>query len=72
MISTERKAQLTDFGFYVEDMGKEYGPDFAGQYRWMHHHTIDFQDGEPSCSEDDAWKDADRFERNITSSWGTK
>jgi len=72
MISNERKQELKDRGFYVEDMGQEYGDDFAGQFRWMHHDTQDFQDGESSDSEDAAWAEADRFESNITSSYATK
>jgi hypothetical protein len=72
MITAERKAQLIDRGFYVEDMGKEYGYDWAGLFRWMHHDTQDFQDGEPSDSEDAAWAEASRFDANVSSSYATK
>jgi hypothetical protein len=72
MITAERKAQLIDRGFYVEDMGKEYGEDFAGQFRWMHHDTQDFQDGDTSDSEDAAWAEASRFDANVSSSYATK
>lgn len=72
MITAERKAQLMSRGFYVEDMGKEYGDYFAGEFRWMHHDTQDFQDGDTSDSEDAAWAEASRFESNVTSSYATK
>lgn len=65
MISPETKANLIAQGFYVEDMGKEHGPDFAGEYRWMNSATGDFQDFDTSDSEDDAWGDCARFYRNI-------
>jgi hypothetical protein len=57
MITPERKAQLTAEGFYVEDMGQEHGAEFAGQYRWMNSISGDFQDFEPSYSEDAAWRE---------------
>jgi hypothetical protein len=46
---------LKSRGFYVEDMGKESGPEFKGQYRWMNSKTDEFQDSEESYSKDDAW-----------------
>lgn len=72
MITAERKAQLIGRGFYVEDMGQEHGEDFAGQFRWMHHDTQDFQDGDTSDSEDAAWLEASRFDANVSSSYATK
>lgn len=61
LITAQRKAQLTALGFYVENMGQEHGSEFEGQFRWMHTNGIDFQDWEPSLSEDDAWRAADWY-----------
>lgn len=61
MVTAERKAQLTAAGFYVEDMGQEHGPEFAGQFRWMCRNSDDFQDDETSDSEDAAWSSASMF-----------
>lgn len=58
MITFEQKAKATDLGYYVEDMGKEYGNEFAGQFRWMNKFDHDdFQDYDVSYSENDAWKE---------------
>lgn len=65
MITEERKAELESAGYYVEDMGDVYGPDFVGQYRWMHTQSPDFQDWGTSDSPDDAWEDADRHHRGL-------
>lgn len=42
-------------GFYVEDMGAEYGDEFKGQFRWMNDKSGDFQDHDVSFSESEAW-----------------
>lgn len=63
MITAERKAELTAKGFYVEDMGAEYGEDFAGEFRWMNDATGEFQDDDTSDSADEAWAKADKYEK---------
>jgi len=55
MISPETKAHLIAQGFYVEDMGEEYGSEWAGEFRWMNSVTSDFQDHSTSESEEAAW-----------------
>lgn len=60
-ISTERKAELQDAGFYVEDMGQEHGKEFEGQFRWMNSVTQDFQDYDTCDSEDAAWYEASMY-----------
>jgi len=55
MTFQETKAKLISQGFYVEDMGQEYGAEFAGEYRWMNSVTNDFQDHDTSESEEAAW-----------------
>lgn len=70
MITDERKAELTDEGYAVEDMGVVHGVEFAGQFRWLNSITRDFQesgnsenrdfqDYDSSDSEADAWGEAD-------------
>lgn len=44
---------LARHGVYIEDMGKEYGNGWHGQYRWMGPNGL-FQDDEPSFSHTDA------------------
>ena len=61
MITLERKCQLLNQGFYVEDMGSEYGPEFEGCFRWMNKITDEFQDGDFSYDEESAWIEADNF-----------
>lgn len=61
MITLERKCQLLNQGFYVEDMGSEYGPEFEGCFRWMNKITDEFQDGDSSYDEESAWIEADLF-----------
>ena len=51
---TENVINLKAQGFFVEDIGREYGPQFEGQYRWMGPNGL-FQDGDVSYSEVDAW-----------------
>lgn len=53
---TQQVIELKEQGFFVEDVGSEYGPQFDGRYRWMNSKTGDFQDGDMSYSEVDAWK----------------
>lgn len=65
MISAERKNQLANAGYYVEDMGAMYGTDWAGQYRWMNTGSHDFQDHDTSNSEDEAWALADKHHRRL-------
>jgi len=43
IVSKAAIAQLKEQGFYIEDMAKEWGPDYEGQYRWMNHETEEFQ-----------------------------
>lgn len=59
MATAERIEELKSAGYVVEDMGAEYGAEFAGQYRWMNTVTGDFQDWGTSESEAEAWDDAD-------------
>jgi hypothetical protein len=61
MISQETKANLIAQGFYVEDMGQEYGAEFAGEFRWMNSISGDFQDFNTSDSEDAAWVECANF-----------
>lgn len=42
-------------GYFVEDMCSTYGPQFEGQYRWMSSKTLDFQGGDTSLTEVEAW-----------------
>ena len=44
-------------GFFVENMGNEYGQQFDGQYRWMNSKTLAFQDSCTSETEVEAWVD---------------
>lgn len=63
MIAPSRKAELVAAGYKVEDMGAEWGTDFAGQYRWINNspaHVDGF--GVIQYSEEDAWADADQFQ----------
>lgn len=65
MIADERKAQLEALGYFVEDMGSEYGCYFDDQYRWMNNVTLDFQDYGTSSSVEDAWIEADLYEKSL-------
>ena len=49
--------RLVAKGFYVEDMGTIYGPEFNGQYRWLNHNNENFQDCDTSNSVHEAWLD---------------
>lgn len=63
MITQERKDQLRSAGYKIEDMGANWGTDFAGQFRWLNDnppHVDGF--GVIQYSEEDAWADADQFE----------
>jgi hypothetical protein len=42
-------------GYTVEDMGSEHGPQFDGCFRWLHKESMQFQDGDFSMSEMEAW-----------------
>lgn len=57
---TSKVIALKAMGYYVENMCNVYGPQFDGQYRWMMRDGEDFQDGDVSYSEADAWKDCIR------------
>jgi len=62
MITAERIEELKALGYCIEDMGKEYGSGFTGQYRWIKRESrafCDFQDWGTSDCEADAWADAD-------------
>lgn len=50
-------AQLSRDGYSVEDMELEWGPDYRGQYRWIHT-SGEFQDWGTSDSAIAAWADA--------------
>jgi hypothetical protein len=68
MITAERKAELTAKGYWIEDMDKEWGPGWwSGSFRWFKGkgEDADFQDGDVSDSEEDAWKSACYHERNF-------
>ncbi|WKZ86302.1 hypothetical protein N5B55_04950 [Ralstonia pickettii] len=62
MITEQRKSELQQKGFSVEDMEKVWGPGWwSGQFRWVRKECDDFQDGDTSDSEDAAWVEADRY-----------
>lgn len=65
MITAERKAELQALGYYVEDMGKEHGTEWEGQFRFMNSKSDDFQDWDTSESEDLAWKVCARHVFNL-------
>lgn len=65
MITEERKADLESAGYYVVDMGTEYGEGFQGQFRWEVKDSDLFQDWGTSDSPEDAWEDADRHHRGL-------
>ena len=65
MISTTRIAELESLGYYVEDMGVEYGEEFDGQFRWVNDEIDEFQDADMSCSVEDAWILADDFQNYL-------
>lgn len=46
---------LKSKGFFIEDVGSQYGQQFDGLYRWMNTETGEFQDGEMSVTELEAW-----------------
>ena len=56
LITEVQKAELVEFGYTVEDIGAVWGPEHNGTYRWWL--GDDFQDYEPSYSEDAAWYNA--------------
>ena len=60
-ISQQRIQELKSLGFYVENMGAEYGEDFEGQYRWMNDKTGEFQECAPDFSIEAAWIDCDKY-----------
>ena len=61
-ITTERQVELESLGYYIEDMGEEYGEEFEGEYRWVNDEIGEFQDTDMSCSIEDAWVQANYFE----------
>lgn len=66
MITAERKAELTAKGYYIEDMHAVWGEGWwSGSFRWMMKDSDEFQDGDVSDSEEDAWKSACYHERNF-------
>ena len=50
-------ASLTKAGYEVEDMEAVYGPEWRGQWRWLHSDGS-FQDWGTSDSSEEAWQDA--------------
>lgn len=58
-VSEARRTELRRKGYKVEDMGAEYGPSFAGKWRFINIVTGDLQEVCSSASEDDAWLEAD-------------
>lgn len=68
MITQERKAELTAAGYVIEDMGAEWGANFAGQYRWLNNEHPMAGDGfgVEQYSEADAWIDASQFHEKYT------
>ena len=52
-----QKQQLIEAGYTVQDLGKDYGQEFNGTYRWWLNDE-EWQDAEESFSEDDAWLSA--------------
>ena len=64
-LTTERKAELTAKGFYIEDMGKEWGSEWEGAFRWMKKDSHEFQDGCESWSEESAWRSCDEYDREM-------
>lgn len=61
MITAQQKQELERRGFYVEDMGAEYGVEWSGHFRWLHP-SGQFQETDPSCTAEDAWESC--FEQN--------
>jgi hypothetical protein len=59
MVSEARRQELARKGYFIEDMGVEYGLEYEGQFRWMNSRTNEFQDYEASYSINDAWTAAD-------------
>jgi hypothetical protein len=57
MITTAQQECLMANGYRVEDIELEYGPEFKGQWRWLHK-SGQFQDADTSSSSVDAWYDA--------------
>jgi hypothetical protein len=51
----EQIAALQAQGYYVEDMGAEWGAEWAGKFRWMKRDSDEFQDWDTSDSEAEAW-----------------
>lgn len=52
------QAALEQLGYRVEDMGEEWGSDFAGQYRWLNPSLPGDGFGPVAYSESEAWADA--------------
>ncbi len=63
IVTTARIQELSNLGYFVEDMSKEYGSEFDGQFRWLNKISGEFQDAYTSDSEAHAWSEADFFER---------
>ncbi len=65
MISAERKTELETLGYFIEDMGDEYGPEYEGQYRWFNLLTGEYQDWVISSTLNEAWVLADEYEKSF-------
>jgi len=63
MVTQERIAELQALGYMVEDVGAEYGSDFAGQYRWLNGRHEGDGFGNIEYSIEDVWAAADRYEK---------
>jgi hypothetical protein len=66
-ITPERKAELSAKGFYIEDMKAVWGEGWwDGSFRWMKKGSDEFQDGDVSSSEENAWKVCDAYDRETS------
>jgi len=63
--AAKRIPELVALGYYVQNMGDTHGPEFEGQYRWMHRHSDDFQDWGTSDTIGEAWADCDRHVNSL-------
>lgn len=58
MRDATRKAVLTKIGYYVEDLGANWGDEHTGSYRWVNDLNDTFQDTQESYRVEDAWQKA--------------
>jgi hypothetical protein len=63
-ITTERKKELTQAGFFVENMQRANGPGWwNGLWRFLDHACDHI--GSPQSSEEAAWADLDQYHRQL-------